>query len=191
LVSRDLGASPEPSGLPPKLDVEQAWSLSTGFIYLRNRPVRTAYLVDTDHFHRGSAALRNVFDGNLGQRVECAGCGHSHTLPPDPEWSYRLNSLARRAIGTGTLMVLQALRELTTQASYSFYFSPSLDVFSGTRGHPADELDLICLCDGNLVLCECKSGRLKQAELDQFLARVTGPRVDALQSVSQVEDLLT
>jgi hypothetical protein len=143
------------------------------------------YLIERGIFYLGlklqcpSCAGRQWYPAkSLGQRVECAGCGHSHALPPDPEWSYRLNRLVRRAMGTGTLMVLQALRELAIQTFYSFYFSPSLDVFNGAGRNPAGELDLICLCDGDLVLGECKSGRPKKTELDRFLTRVLELRPD-------------
>jgi hypothetical protein len=144
-----------------------------------------AYLIERGIFHLGlnlkcpGCGGRQWYPArNLGQRVECAGCGHSHALPPDPEWSYRLNSLARRAMGTGTLMVLHALRELVTQTFYSFYFAPSLDVFTRAGGSPSGEIDLICLCDGEFILCECKSGRPKQSELDRFLVRVLELRPD-------------
>ena len=90
----------------------------------------------------------------LDQRVECSGCGHAHALPPNPEWSYRLNTLVQRAVTSGTLAVLQALHEMSDQSIFSFFYSPSREVVVDGQTEALGELDLICLLNGDLVLGE-------------------------------------
>lgn len=150
-----------------------------------------AYLIDRDILHLGvnlqcpSCSGQQWYQAkSLGQRVECAGCGNSHSLPPSPEWSYKLNSLVRRAVPSGTMFVLQALREMADRATFSFYYSPSLEVHNGTT--LLGELDIICLVNGELVLGEAKSGRPNKAEFEQFQTRVLDLRPDrAMIFVSQ------
>ena len=144
-----------------------------------------AYLIERDVLHLGiNLKCPSCFGQqwylarNLGQRVECAGCGHSYSMPPSPEWSYKLNSLARRAVPSGTFMVLQALRELADRATFSFYYSPSLDVWTNRGTTLVGELDLICLVNGELVLGEAKSGRPKRSEFERFQARMLELRPD-------------
>jgi hypothetical protein len=136
---------------------------------------QVSFLIEQNIFHMGlnlkcpSCSGQQWYPAKtLDQRVECSGCGHAHSLPPNPEWSYRLNTLVQRAVTSGTLAVLQALREMSDQSMFSFFYSPSREVVINGQTEALGELDLICLLNGDLVLGEVKSGSPVKAEYQRF-----------------------
>lgn len=94
---------------------------------------------------------------DVATHISCRGCTNEFTLPAQPEWRYRLNSLVRDCVAAhGTVPVILALRQLESWARTSFLYSPSLNLYDKTRKAPVAEVDLVCLVDGEFVIGEVK-----------------------------------
>jgi len=95
----------------------------------------------------------------LAARVACPGCTTPFPLSPEPAWCYQLNDLVGVALRTaGCLAVLQALLQVGQWYFHEpFVFLPPQDVFREPNGAAFTDIDLLCLCDGELVLGEVKS----------------------------------
>jgi ribosomal protein L37E len=102
------------------------------------------------------------------QHLDCTGCGHEQSLRGAPEWHYELNSLALRCVTSNQLAVLQALCDLASRAHYSFVFTPSMEIYRGDEQRPWHEIDIICLCDGRLIVAEVKDTTIVEGDLDEL-----------------------
>ncbi|MHB1086684.1 MAG: hypothetical protein ACYCZ0_02950, partial [Minisyncoccota bacterium] len=97
----------------------------------------------------------------LKQKPECRGCRNSFNLPPEMQWSYRLNSLVQDGVSQhGLVPVLVALGDLYDDARSSFIYSTSLDLFkrSGKKRtfKLLGDLDIVCVQDGKFIMGEVK-----------------------------------
>lgn len=92
------------------------------------------------------------------QHIDCKGCGHIFSLDSEEKWSYKLNSLVRSAFSLhGTIPVLLALGQLQHDARSSFIFFPGIELISkDEEGKIDNEIDLICIKDGKLIIGEIK-----------------------------------
>lgn len=102
------------------------------------------------------------------QHLACSGCGHEQSLSGEPEWHYELNSLALRCVTSNQLAALQALCQLASRASHSFAYSTSLEIFRDNEQKPWHEIDLICLCDGRLIVAEVKDTTIVEGDLREL-----------------------
>jgi hypothetical protein len=98
----------------------------------------------------------------VAERVNCAGCGASFTLPVESprgseiHWQYRLNSLVNRAVDQDTIPSLLALRHLTADRHASCIVS-GLELVRDQR--PVQEFDFLFVADQRIYAGECKAGR--------------------------------
>jgi hypothetical protein len=114
----------------------------------------------------------------LTQFNECSGCGNALPIPANAQWSYRLNSLVKRCVSAHVLAVLQSLAILARASPWSFFYSPSLDLFGPDSDEVAHEIDVACVSNGSLILGEVKDGRFDEGELRSFTEAVESIRPD-------------
>ena len=137
------------------------------------------YLVEREIFRMGIASYCPNCRGkqwyqakHLSQKVECSGCGQEYALQPNPEWSYKLNTLVHSAVDGNSHLAFQSLCCLATHFRPSFFHSPSLELFIPWAKESAGEIDLIFLLDGDLVFGEVKGGKPSKNELRRFFKLV-------------------
>lgn len=96
------------------------------------------------------------------QKLNCRGCGYEFSLPAEPEWFYRLNSLIRAAASLhGTVPLLITIGQFMNDAYTSAIFVPSLELLNKVEDKRNEyeicaELDVVCIQDGQFVLGEVK-----------------------------------
>lgn len=97
---------------------------------------------------------------DLGSEMRCNECLFHFPLPPDPSWSFRLNSLVRNALRKyGTLAVLHTLYELQRDSSSEmFLYLPCQDIFKAGGNAPFTDLDIVVIKKGKFIIGEVKSG---------------------------------
>jgi hypothetical protein len=96
--------------------------------------------------------------------INCKGCLKDFTIPIEPYFSYKLNDLVKNNIfqsktqRDGNLTVARTLATLSSRhAHYSFDYSPQLNLFSSSHTKkPDNEIDIIALADGRLIIGEAK-----------------------------------
>ena len=108
----------------------------------------------------------NLVD-DLASNIRCNGCVTLFSLPPNPEWSFRLNDLVRNALRRhGTLAVLRALYYIQQRSLYQhmFLFLPCQDIFERDPSNPnawpgnlLTDLDLVVISDRMCIIGEVKS----------------------------------
>jgi len=105
----------------------------------------------------GSRLWREL--GTLQQKVKCEGCNSTVSVPAEPTWYYRLNSLVRNGIALhGCIAVISALHSLRGMARESFIYTHGVALYRNYEDElPEAEIDLLCISDGKLICGEVKS----------------------------------
>jgi hypothetical protein len=98
---------------------------------------------------------------NIQKRVKCVHCGNRITLGASVPLGYTLQHAVRHAISEGIVPVVLTGRFLQNLSHKGFMWLPGVKY--KLAGKLAD-VDLIALCNGHLVFCECK--QLDQAPPD-------------------------
>ena len=128
----------------------------------------------------GSRFWREI--GTLQQRVKCEGCNFTVSVPVEPEWRYRLNSLVRNGIALhGCIAVISALHSLRKRARESFFYTHGVALYRNYDDElPEVEIDLLCISDGKLVCGEVKSSasEFTRDELGKLASVATDIRAD-------------
>ncbi|GJM43728.1 MAG: hypothetical protein DHS20C21_05700 [Gemmatimonadota bacterium] len=106
----------------------------------------------------GYRAWHHIDDAK--QELVCLGCKTKFTMPPEPRWYYRLNSLVRAAYADhGLLPVVLVLGQILLEARSSFLFAPCLDLYEKGSGKPVGDLDVAAIVDGQFVIGEVKQSK--------------------------------
>lgn len=132
---------------------------------------------------------------DIGQRIKCRGCGYEFSLPAEPEWFYRLNSLVRAAVSLhGTVPLLITLGQIMGDARSSAMFMPSIELIKQEAGEDRrlrvyGEIDLVCIKDGQFVIGEIKQS-VDRFDADDFrkmfdLAKLVRPDVIVFSSMDK------
>jgi len=93
----------------------------------------------------------------ISENLICTGCYGTYHLTIDLNRNirYRFNELFRHSLkDNGAIPVLLIAHYLKKICKHSFLFSIGLEVFKD--GAKQTDIDLACICDGNLVIVECK-----------------------------------
>lgn len=104
------------------------------------------------------------------KQIACTGCESVFHMPPEEEWSYRLNTLCANAIREhGVIPVILSLRHLKHFDWKSFEYYPSQELIPSDRRHGKREIDIVCLVNGKLAIGEIKSSErdIKTATLEK------------------------
>jgi len=90
--------------------------------------------------------------------LTCNGCQFKMQIPPEIEWTYRLNSLVQDAIRHhGTFPVVWTLSQLLQNSRESFIFRPCLELREDYEGRIMAEIDIACISDGKFIIGEIKT----------------------------------
>jgi hypothetical protein len=110
----------------------------------------------------------------IQQKVKCEGCNSTVSVPAEPRWYYRLNSLVRNGIAFhGCIAVISALHSLRQRARESFIYTHGATLFRDYNDElPEAEVDLLCISDGKLICGEVKSSASEFTRED--LAKLVG-----------------
>jgi len=122
----------------------------------------------------------NIVD-NLQSGMQCVGCLSKFSLPLEPQWSFKLNTLVTNALRKhGTLPVLQTLNRLDQElVGRMFLYLPCQDIFEGRSDRPHlprndsfTDLDLIGIRAGSFFIGEVKSDpkSFKDSDLQKLKA---------------------
>ena len=86
--------------------------------------------------------------------LRCSRCG---TVVPTPEAhldiEYQLNPLVQKAFDQGIRPVALTVAILKSAADNGFLYIPG---FKGVYQEKAFDIDIVSVCNGNLIFCECK-----------------------------------
>lgn len=103
--------------------------------------------------------------------IKCKGCLTDFQMPLVGDFSYRLSQLAMTAFENGAYSVFLTLCLLRNMCAKSFLWESSIEV--PNYGNDGIEIDLIMMCDGNLVLAECKDSIPKdKVQQEQLLLKI-------------------
>jgi hypothetical protein len=93
---------------------------------------------------------------DVGQIIECRGCGYEYTFFPETKIKYKLNTVLENGIRLrGVVPVVLALGSIFRDARHYFDFMPPVDIFK--KGKKLTDLDICCVIDGQFVIGEVKA----------------------------------
>lgn len=123
----------------------------------------------------------------LSEGVTCSGCRALLQPPLDHlEFAYRPNELLRKSLVNGATTVLLTLSALARSCVGNFMWD------AAWRLGEEIELDLVCLCDEKLVICECKDSLAKETlkpQLEKTIAAATRLNADLFLLATLAEEL--
>lgn len=137
---------------------------------------------------------------SLSMTLKCAICHETHSLPVDVKLDFRLNDFVATCLREhDTVSVLWALGYLQNLSSTqhgrhrtSFLFSPQLELFVKNEPNPYQELDLLCLFNGRLLVGEVKRSlvEITDREIEKIFIIATAVKAEivflgAMSGVSQ------
>jgi hypothetical protein len=95
---------------------------------------------------------------SIGTENQCTGCGYEFSIRAEESWWYKLNSLSgtNGAIYSQIPLIL-ALGQLHSEARYSFFYVPPLDVYLEYSKPVLTDLDIFAIVDGKLIIGEVKN----------------------------------
>ena len=105
----------------------------------------------------------------------CEVCGQGRLAPVDRPWDFRLNEFLREGLRKhGILPLFWCLGKLRFMKEESFFFEGPLDIYTETTrydgGQPSTDIDLICVADGVVRMCEVKQSarQLDPSQVQRF-----------------------
>ena len=117
--------------------------------------------------------------GALEPVTACEVCGTSQIAPVDKPWDFRLDGFLREALKEhGLLALIWCLTKLEQRVKQTFFFLGPHDLFTkypdSNSATGDNEIDLICVLDGKVHLCEVKSSdrRIKIEPLVKVAKRI-------------------
>jgi len=86
--------------------------------------------------------------------------------PKEPKWYYKLDEIFYQGLDNDMYVSVLTLNKLQKSCKKSFIYLPEIDLFYSENGHKKKkEIDICCVCDGKIILGECKkSNRLEKTE---------------------------
>ncbi len=149
------------------------------------------FLLEINIFYRGHEwSCKHCSHSNwanvssLDEKVICAVCKMYHQLPLDFHFEFRLNEFFATCVREhDTVSVGWALSNLRSSAKKSFIYTPPLTLYenlSGNGGSPDNELDVLCIVDGELILAEVKNSldKVRPKDRDNLVKLAIKLKVD-------------
>lgn len=100
---------------------------------------------------------------DLGDSLKCDGCRRSISVPVEPRFGYKLSNLLRNNLVNGNggpdgnWTVIKSLLYLQGRSHRAFEYHPQINLYDDEFSNkPIGDLDIVCLCDGRLVIGEAK-----------------------------------
>jgi hypothetical protein len=132
----------------------------------------------TKCLHRSWIAIDGV-----KREIRCEVCGTAEAAPVNRPWEFRLNEFVREALRKhGVLPIFWALSRLRNLREESFFFEGPLDIFFDQLPWEADgpdtDLDLVCVLDGRVSICEVKQSARQLRKARDFSTTIRRLRPD-------------
>lgn len=121
----------------------------------------------------------------VGQDFRCACCYQTQVYHVSPHWLYKLPEVIYRGFDQNMMVPLLALNYLSQEKHFAFSWIPDSDLYWARRDgtEQKQNLDIICLRDGHLLIGEAKSNDEIKENQVAFYERV-------LRTVSSVDGLI-
>jgi hypothetical protein len=113
----------------------------------------------------------------------CEVCGTSESAPVDRPWEFRLNEFMREALRKhGVLPLFWTLSKLRDFREKSFFFEGPLDIYFDLppweASGPDGDVDLICVSNGRVFICEVKQSARQLRKTGDFSTVISRLRPD-------------
>lgn len=113
----------------------------------------------------------------------CEVCRTAEAAPVGEPWQFRLNEFVREALRKhGILPIFWTLSRLREMTEQSFYFEGPMDIWFETNPYEADgpdsDLDLVCVSNGKVSICEVKQSARQLRKATQFSGTINRLRPD-------------
>jgi hypothetical protein len=92
---------------------------------------------------------------DIGEYVTCHGCRFPFPIPLDARFAFKLNMLFADGNNQGTITSLLTLLLIYNASAHSFIWQADVDLNKGKDD--SINVDLIAMCDGALIIAECKN----------------------------------
>ena len=77
-------------------------------------------------------------------------------LPPEPKWHFKLDEVLFQGLKNNMHVTVLTLNKLLQGCKRSFIYIPEIEISYNNDVKSKKELDICCLCDGKIILGECK-----------------------------------
>lgn len=114
--------------------------------------------------------------GSVGNSFTCNRCGlnqtYSHSnwkYPAEPKWYYRLAETVYLFYGTSSHLTALALDKLRLEAPNEFHYVSETNILNPQSSKPKQEIDILAISRGNIILGECKDCPVRPADVRKYL----------------------
>jgi len=114
--------------------------------------------------------------GSVGNTFTCTRCGLNQTYnhsnwkyPAEPKWYYRLAETAYLFYESSSHLTALALDKLRLEAPNEFHYVSETNILNPQSSKPKQEIDILAISRGNIILGECKDCPVKPADVRKYL----------------------
>ncbi|MFE4550686.1 hypothetical protein [Streptomyces sp. NPDC056785] len=86
----------------------------------------------------------------------------------EPRWCYKLAETVYQFYEKNSHLTAQVLYKLKSQSTTAFHFAPEIDLIDFSGPGESREMDVACICDGQIIFGECKTETLKLKDVVKF-----------------------
>ncbi|MCA9335724.1 hypothetical protein KC967_02400 [Candidatus Saccharibacteria bacterium] len=112
---------------------------------------------------------------SVSDRFTCLRCGleqpYNHASwksPAEPKWYYRLAETVYLFYGSSSHLTVLALDKLRQEAPNEFHYVSETDITNPELSRPKQEVDVLAIVRGRMVLGECKDCPVKASDLRKY-----------------------
>ena len=132
--------------------------------------------------HKCKKCLHRSWIGidNVQRELKCEVCSIAEAAPVSQPWRFRLNEFLREALRKhGILPIFWTLSELRHFREEWFYFEGPSDIWFDTDAEgPDSDLDLVCVSNGIVFICEIKQSARQLRKAKDFSTTIRRLRPD-------------
>lgn len=114
--------------------------------------------------------------GSISNTFSCTRCGliqtYSHSSwknPAEPKWYYRLAETVYLFYESSSHLTALALDKLRLEAPTEFHYVSETNIINPESNKPKQELDILAISQGNIILGECKDCPVKSTDVRKYL----------------------
>src|SRR5690606_37467529 len=110
--------------------------------------------------------------GSISNTFSCNRCGlvqpYNHSSwknPAEPKWYYRLAETVYLFYESSSHLTALALDKLRLESPNEFHYVSETNIINSESSRPKQELDILAISKGNIILGECKDCPVKPADV--------------------------